>query len=335
MQIDKEQVKSDLVSFIVIAYNARNTIRSCIESILAQRICKQVILVDNNSTDGTADEVHDLPVILLFEPERCRGTARNRGLEVAEGDYVAFVDADVELPANWTTIALSLLAEHPDVVAVGGPGLTPSNTWVAKAMDSIQYGTLLSDGHKYVPTLPTMDIMYHSEAIRDKHFSDLWVAEDAEFNFHLVEEGYHFLWSRYLAVTHHHVCSLRQLLSRSYRYGIWFLAPYRRHPGMISSGVVVRVTYLPVILILGSLSFARPIMWGLLILWLSLPILTYSFLAFRLTCSSSFSARMQFVLVHSLKQHAQMMGIWAGILSGTGRITKRCKTDCTCGGGHE
>ena len=334
MQIETEQRNDSQVSFIVIAYNARNTIRPCIKSILAQKVCKQIILVDNNSTDGTADEVNDLPLSIIFEPERCRGTARNKGLEVAKGDLIVFVDADVELSENWASLALSLLAEHSDVVAVGGPGLTPGNTWVAKAMDSIQYGTLLSDHNKYVAALPTMDIMYRGEAIRSRRFSNLWVAEDAEFNFQLAEEGYHFLWSRDLAVTHHHVSSLGQLLNRSYRYGMWFLFPYLRHPRMITIDVGIRVIYLPVLILFGLLSFSEPIMMILFALWLFMPIAAYTLLALRSKNSTSFIAHMQFVVVHSLKQYAQMMGIWAGILNRTGRKSRHDKVGFTSGGKH-
>jgi|GEM_PF-1708177 len=323
------------VSFIVIAYNAGNTISSCIESILAQKVDKQVILVDNNSTDGTADKVKDLPVSIVFESERCRGIARNRGLEAAKGDFIAFVDADVELPDNWATCALSLLAKHPDAVAVGGPGLTPSNTWIAKAMDSMQYGVILGNDSKYVTALPTMDIIYHAKAITSKRFSNLWVAEDAEFNFQLVDEGYHFLWSRDLAVTHHHVNSLTQLLTRSYRYGMWFLAPYQRHPKMITAGVIVRVIYLPLLLILGVLIFLIPIVRYLFFLWLIMPIATYTVLALSSKNSNSLVARIQFVIVHGLKQYAQMMGIWVGILKGTGRISKGSESDFQCGNRHE
>ena len=128
------------VSFIVIAYNAAPTIRACVESILVQAVDKEVILVDNNSTDGTAGQVSGLPLTVVFEARRCRGTARNRGLDAAHGAWIAFVDADVELPPHWAPEALALLDSHPDCVAVGGPGLTPAAGWVSQAIDTLQYG---------------------------------------------------------------------------------------------------------------------------------------------------------------------------------------------------
>jgi hypothetical protein len=56
-----------------------------------------------------------------------------------------------------------------------------------------------------------------------------------------------------------------------------------------------------------------------LALWLLAPVAIYAWIAARGLPQRRGLARAQFVVVHSLKQYAQMLGIWAGVLNGTGQ----------------
>lgn len=311
------------IAFIVIAYNARPTIRRCVSSILSQPVQKRVIVVDNASTDGTVLALDGLPVTILFEPRRLRGTARNRGLEAAEGGHVAFVDADVELPDGWAERALRLLDEHPDAAAVGGPGRTPDASWVARALDALQYGHGPHDAPAYVDSLATMDVLYRAECIRGRRFADLWAAEDPEFNFRLVEAGHRLLWSRDLCVTHHHSSTLGELLGKAYRYGMWLLAPYWGHPRRLTPGILFRVAYLPAAVAATALVPAHPAALATLAIWLLLPFLAYGYSALRQAAALGAGGAARFTLVHGLRQHAQMAVIWVGLLNGTWRSFDR------------
>jgi glycosyltransferase involved in cell wall biosynthesis len=307
------------VAFIVIAYNAEGTIRACIDSILAQGLPGEVILVDNGSTDGTISCVGGRPVTVVHEAKRCRGAARNRGLDAARADYIAFVDADVELPGDWGRRALDLLGRHPDVAAVGGPGRTPDGSWVSRALDALQYGHRLEDRQEYVVSLATMDVLYRAQSVRGLRFADLWAAEDPEFNFRLVERGHKLLWSRDLWVVHHHSTKLGELLRKAFAYGMWFLAPYWRHPGRLNPGVLARVAYVPGALILACVSWFRSAVFWALPFWILLPFIAYAGVALRQRKSLGAGGAARFVFVHGLRQCAQMAGIWAGIVRGTWR----------------
>jgi glycosyltransferase involved in cell wall biosynthesis len=99
-----------LVSFIIPAYNAANTIVRCLESIYRLSLKPEefeVIVVDDCSTDNTVDVIESYrqqveggkckvqSLTLLRQPENHRqGAARNRGVKVAKGVYICFVDAD-------------------------------------------------------------------------------------------------------------------------------------------------------------------------------------------------------------------------------------------------
>jgi glycosyltransferase involved in cell wall biosynthesis len=307
------------VSFIVIAFNARATIRRCLLSILAQPVDQQVILVDNASTDDTVACVSDLPITIVSESNRVRGAARNKGLEYATGEFIAFVDSDVELPPDWSHRALALLEQYSDVVAVGGPGLTPNNSWVSHALDAQQYGIHLDSTARWVTSLPTMNLLYRGNTIRQKRFARIWAAEDPEFNFHLSEQGLKFLWSRDLAVTHHHATTLEQLVRKSFQYGMWYLVPYWRHPRMIDIGVVARVLFCPIVIGLILLASISPIFFGSALGVFLAPAFGYAAIAASSRTLKTGRAKIQFVFVHSVKQYAQMLGIWAGVVNGTMR----------------
>ena len=111
------------ISVVVPVYNGRSVISLCIEALLAQDYPtdrREIIVVDNNSTDGTGDIVAGYPVTLLFERDiQTSYAARNRGLLQARGDIVAFTDADCLPRSDWlsqlVTVFLSL-----DIVGVAG-----------------------------------------------------------------------------------------------------------------------------------------------------------------------------------------------------------------------
>ena len=123
------------VSLVIIAHNEVARAPSCIRSILAQQATAplEVILVDDGSTDGTAEAVEaaaagDARLRIVRLPEnRGRGAARSAGVEAARGDAIAFVDADVTLPPDWLA---RCLAELPGYAAVGGVAIPDGHTAV-------------------------------------------------------------------------------------------------------------------------------------------------------------------------------------------------------------
>jgi glycosyltransferase involved in cell wall biosynthesis len=90
------KLESPTVSVVIAAFNAERTLAETLESIAAQTFRDiEVIVVDDGSTDRTAGIAAGFPqVICLRQPNRGPAAARNRGIAVARGRYVAFVDAD-------------------------------------------------------------------------------------------------------------------------------------------------------------------------------------------------------------------------------------------------
>ena len=95
-----------LISIVVPVYNAEKYLEDCVSSILAQTYTNiEVLLVDDGSTDGSgaicdAFAEKDNRVRVLHKPNGGAPSARNVGMDVAEGEFIGFVDSDDTIDAN-------------------------------------------------------------------------------------------------------------------------------------------------------------------------------------------------------------------------------------------
>jgi len=92
-----------MITFIIPVYNGEKTIAQCLESVLIQKANKEIIVIDNLSTDETVNIVRKYPVRLFIESKRGPAATRNKGLNEASeySEFVAFVDSDVVLPDEY------------------------------------------------------------------------------------------------------------------------------------------------------------------------------------------------------------------------------------------
>lgn len=100
------KVRGPVISIIIPAYNAQNTLRKCIRSVLRQTYKNyELIIIDDGSGDGTAS-IGDFyaekysNVHVVHSENRGVSGARNLGMERAIGDYIMFLDADDGLAAR-------------------------------------------------------------------------------------------------------------------------------------------------------------------------------------------------------------------------------------------
>lgn len=84
-----------MVSVIVTTYNRRRFLREAILSVLKQDYRdRELIVVDDGSTDGSHKEIEDLPVAYIWKENGGISSSRNKGIEMARGEYIAFLDVD-------------------------------------------------------------------------------------------------------------------------------------------------------------------------------------------------------------------------------------------------
>ena len=91
-----QPTEKTLVSVVIPAYNSAQTIMRAVESVRRQSYAPyEVIVVDDGSTDGTADIVKAFPDVTYYYQENSGpAAARNLGVAKASGRLVAFLDAD-------------------------------------------------------------------------------------------------------------------------------------------------------------------------------------------------------------------------------------------------
>lgn len=102
------------LSIIIPAYNVEKYIKQCIDSLLLVALDKEIIIINDGSTDKTFDilsQYQHLSEIKIINQEN-KGVAysRNLGINIAKGDYISFIDSDDFIdPTNYTRFATSTI----------------------------------------------------------------------------------------------------------------------------------------------------------------------------------------------------------------------------------
>jgi glycosyltransferase involved in cell wall biosynthesis len=120
------------VSVVVPCFNEKTTIVALIERVLAAPFDKEILVVDDGSTDGSRELLQEKAAtmanvrVLLQERNLGKGAALRRGFAEAKGDVVIVQDADLEYdPSQIPVVVAPIVAGHADVVYgsrfLGGP----------------------------------------------------------------------------------------------------------------------------------------------------------------------------------------------------------------------
>lgn len=114
---------SAAASIIIPAYQAEDVLEDAVSAALAQEHRPtEIVVVNDGSTDGTDRVARSFGERIRYLEQENRGvsSARNRGLEVAGGEYVCFLDADDWISADHLRLNVAKLEEHPEAVLSHG-----------------------------------------------------------------------------------------------------------------------------------------------------------------------------------------------------------------------
>ncbi|OED40528.1 hypothetical protein ACH42_16085 [Endozoicomonas sp. (ex Bugula neritina AB1)] len=147
-----------MLSFIIPAYNEEQFIKRSIQSIQSNVegiYDYEIIVVDNASTDNTANIARELGVAVISTPHKFTISAvRNTGVEISQGDILIFIDGDVYLHDSWIDHVPPVLEQIKSSSVVAGSvyAVDPDASWVAKAWFQPWYQkqeqvTFINGGH--------------------------------------------------------------------------------------------------------------------------------------------------------------------------------------------
>ena len=127
------------LSVVIVAWNAKRYVHECLESLQRQTIQArlEVIVVDNNSTDGTPEMVRkDFPDVLLIRNDRNLGFAgaNNEGIRRSTGDYIFLINSDVNVPPTCLRAMCEYIQQHPEIGLLGPRMLAPDGTTARSCM---------------------------------------------------------------------------------------------------------------------------------------------------------------------------------------------------------
>ncbi len=111
------------ISVVIPAYNEAGLLPDCLEALSKQtRTADEIIVVDNNSTDDTADIARKYGAQVISETRQGIMPATCTGLDYATGDVIARCDADSIVPTDWLATIAKQMQNDSELVAITGPG---------------------------------------------------------------------------------------------------------------------------------------------------------------------------------------------------------------------
>ncbi len=113
-------MKPDL-SIIIVNFNTKDLIKDCVESI--RKNCSlnvEIIVVDNNSQDGSVEAIMKLGVVAIFNKGNFGfAKANNQGIKIAKSEYVFLLNSDTLIKKGSLEKILTFAKAHPDAGVVG------------------------------------------------------------------------------------------------------------------------------------------------------------------------------------------------------------------------
>jgi 4-amino-4-deoxy-L-arabinose transferase-like glycosyltransferase len=222
-------------SVIVPAHNAAGTLGACLDALQNQTLGAdrfEVIVVDDGSTDHTAEVAAKHGVVALHQDHAGAASARNLGAKQAHAEILLFTDADCEPMPDWIEEMLAPFAD-PTVAGVKGVYHTHQRSPVAlfaQAEYEEKYARLARD--RQIDFVDTYAAAYRRDVFWDHGGFDatIQMVEDQEFSFRLASAGRKLVFTPQAAVYHLHQAILWGYIRRKIRIGYWKVRIHTRYP---------------------------------------------------------------------------------------------------------
>ncbi|MCX5209234.1 bifunctional polysaccharide deacetylase/glycosyltransferase family 2 protein [Kitasatospora sp. NBC_00240] len=233
---------TERVSVIVPAYNESAGIEAAVRSLLASDHPVEIIVVDDGSTDGTADlvEALNLPgVRVIRQPNAGKPAALNTGIAAASCDLLVMVDGDTVFEPDAVRMIVQPFAQRR-VGAVSGNAKVVNRGGLLGRWQHIEYvvgfnlDRRLFDLAECMPTVPGAVGAFRREALlRVGGVSDITLAEDTDLTMALCRDGWRVVYEERAKAWTEAPASLGALWKQRYRWCYGTLQAMWKHRGAL------------------------------------------------------------------------------------------------------
>lgn len=217
------------ISVIVPFYNEEKHLPRCIQSLTSQTLPKsyyELIFIDNKSTDNSKTIVKNHPQIkLLYEHKPNAYLARNKAIQIATGNILAFTDADCAPTPNWLESIYTHISSHPfSIVTSDRHFNTPhsSNLKLLEIFENFKTKTTITHSSRQLHSAPTNNLAAHKRVfVEFGLFADLPLSGDIEFVQRVLQRSpiYSLHYLPNCSITHLEITNTSHWLTKYFHYG--------------------------------------------------------------------------------------------------------------------
>jgi len=225
------------LSVVVPCFDAETTLEGCIESLLDQSYPAgryEIVIVDNASSDRTADIARSYRCRVITETRRGSYAARNAGVACADGTIIAFTDADCRAHHDWLQDLCVGLGEGGVGGCAGSVESYQPTTLLERFAELKQYVSQEPPmACSYLPYAITANVAYPRDVLAELGGFDgqLRSGGDADLSWRVQRVlGLQIRFNRDAIVYHQHRQSLAQLFRQWRRYGCGTIMLHSRYP---------------------------------------------------------------------------------------------------------